>query len=215
MMLENYQDIANLTGRNQLSSDKQKKVDSLDELIRRDPENIPARMRKGFIFFQAHMDGKAIETFNEALKINPHFVDAYIWFAELLLFHCADAENAVPLLKKAEEIDPRRAEIYYLWACALQKRDDTSHFIEYMKKAIALEPSWISPRLNLIEYLVDIKRDDEARNEMRELEKYVHRDFPAPDDEIMLYYEQMITGRVLTDYTRDWIKRLQVHLGMT
>jgi tetratricopeptide (TPR) repeat protein len=212
MTLDDYQNIANLTARNQLSSDEQKKVDSLDELIRREPKNIPARMRRGFIFFQAHMDGKAIETFNEVLKLNPHFVDAYIWLVELLLFHWADTENAVPLLKKAKEIDPHRAEIYYLWACALQKRDDMTHFIEYMKKAIALEPSWMSPRLNLIQYLVDITRDDEAQREMRELEKYMQRDFPAPDDEMALYYEHMITGRVLTDYVRDWIKRLQVQL---
>lgn len=207
-----YGSIEELTADVVLSAEDQKRIDALDVAIQRDPNNLLLRMHKGFLLYQAQADGQAIKEFNEVLARDPQYVDAYVWLAELLLFHWAAAEDAIPILEKAREIAPHRADIYYLLAVAFQKQDNVSQFIYYMKKAIDLEPTWPYPRMCLIEHFVAAGENDLARQQLQELEKHAPANFPVPDDEMELYYEELITGRVMTDYAKEWLQRLRSKL---
>lgn len=98
--------IEELTADVVMRAEEQKKIGALDVVIERDPNNLSARMiltrrslitlrrhslkrrgEKGFLLYQAQADGRAIKEFNEVLELNPLYVDAYVWLAELLLFH--------------------------------------------------------------------------------------------------------------------------------
>lgn len=205
----NYDSIIALTANTVPSNEDKRKIDKLDAIIQHNADNVLERMQKGFILFQAQCDGEAIKAFNEVLERNPQYVDAYIWLAELLLFHWADAETAIPLLEKAQEISPQRADIYYLFASAYQKQNNTAQMLFHLQKAIQLEPTWLTPRMCLIQYLITEDKHEEARYELNELEKYQQNNLPAPNNEMLVYYEKFITGRLMTDYAKEWLEQLK------
>jgi tetratricopeptide (TPR) repeat protein len=208
----NYDSIIALTAETILSARDKGKIDELDCIIQQDPSNLSAYMQKGFLLFQAQADGQAIKVFNEVLERDPHYVDAYVWLAELLLFHWADAESAIFLLVKAKRIAPQRADVYYLLAVAFKKQNDVSQFICCMQKAIELEPTWPNPHICLIEHFVAEGKNDLAKQELQELEKHMQVNFPVPDDEMKLYYEELVTGRVMTDYAREQLQKLKSYV---
>lgn len=126
MNIVRYGSIEELTADVVLSAEEQKKINVLDVAIQRDPNNLLVRMQKGFLLYQSQADGQAIKEFNEVLARDPQYVDAYVWLAELLLFHWAAAEDAMLVLEKAQEIDPQRADVHYLLAVAFQKQNNAS-----------------------------------------------------------------------------------------
>jgi len=215
MTFDDYRDIANLTAENQLNSQEEKDIRLLDIAIQKDPFNLEARVKKAFILFEAHMDGQAIKVLNEVLTLNPQYVDAYMWLGEFLLFHWADSESAIPLLKEAQNIDPNRAEIYYLLGCAYSKRDKINEAILHTQKAAQLEPTWPHPRMCLIDYLLLAGRTDEARVELQELDRYLEPSVPEPEDEMERYYENLFTGRYMGPYKKEWLEKLRTQLSAT
>lgn len=60
-----------------------------------------------------------------------------------------------------------------------------------------------------MEHLVAVGEDDLARQQLQELEQHMQVNFPAPDDEMELYYEELITGRVMTDYAKKQLQKLR------
>ena len=97
MNIARYGSIEELTADVVPSAAEQKKIDALDAVIQRDPNNLLARMQKGFFLYQAQADGQAIKAFHEVLERDPCYVDAYVWLAELLLFHWALLRRRVAL----------------------------------------------------------------------------------------------------------------------
>lgn len=109
-----YKEITRLTASNELSQEGKAKISIVDEQLKTDPYNIPLLMQKAFVLFNEHLDGEAIEIYNQVLRIDPSYIDAYMWLVELLLFHWADAEDAQVILNKALEFTATRADLYYL-----------------------------------------------------------------------------------------------------
>src|SRR3990167_9926576 len=93
--------IEELTANNKLTLENQKKVDALDVILKKDPRNIRVLLKKGFYLFDVMVDGKAIETFNKVIEIDPNCVDAYVWLAELYIYHWSNVERAEKVLKDA------------------------------------------------------------------------------------------------------------------
>jgi len=209
MLINNYDEIQALTSENRLSLENQNKIAILDEIISKNPHNVPALLKKSFILFMSHMDCQAIKVLDSLLAHDPHCIDAYMWLAEFLLFHWADSEQALIILHKAVLIDPLRADIHYLMACAYEKQADMTHYVDSMHRAIELEPSWLNPYLSLIEYFINIGKNNEAEAEFHALKKQMQENFPVPEDEMSVYYEELVTGRLMTPYMQERIKQLQ------
>jgi tetratricopeptide (TPR) repeat protein len=193
-----YEDITRLTSDNTPCDKGKKIIDRLDAELKKDPDNILLLLQMGSILFEEHIDTKAIEVFNRVLQLNPYNMDAYIWLGELLLFHWADSERAIPLLEKALSINSYKAEIYYLLGCAVTDRHRHEEGIAYFKKAIALDPTLITPRGCLIDYLIEEKHYDQAAQAIQEFETYVPKNRPDPKNDMEYYYEALITGRLRT-----------------
>jgi tetratricopeptide (TPR) repeat protein len=191
-----YSDIATLTANKTLTPEFQIKMQAINAELAHNPNNIELLLYKAFLFFDDKMDGTAIRVLLQILEIDPSCLDAYMWLGELLLFHWADSETAQPLLKKALTIDTRRAEIYYLLSCAATKNSNNAEALSYLKQAIELEPYWLTPRLCLIDILIEEKQYMQAQLEIQTLETHLPKNIICPTNEMEKYYEQFITGRL-------------------
>lgn len=209
MLINNYDEIQALTAENKLSLENQNKITHLDTIISKDPYNIQALLNKAFILFISHRDGQAIKVLDDLLAYDPYCVDAYVWLAEFLLFHWADAEQALKILQKASSINPLRGDIHYLMACSYEKQGDMINYVDSMYRVIELEPTWLNPYFSLIEYFITLKKYNEAKAEFNALKKQIQEHFPAPGDEMSVYYEELITGRLMTPYMQERVKQLQ------
>jgi len=209
MILTDYTDVERLTKDNTLNTKNRTEIELLDQRLAENPNDTKALIKKGFVFFESHMDGKAIEAFNKVLLIDPVNIDAYMWLGELLLFHWADAESALPLLKHALEINAQRSEIHYLLGCAYSEQNKISEAIIATKKAVELEPRWTHPRMCIIEYQLKAGNTEEAKRQIQQLEEHLQPNIPEPTDEMEYYYETLITGRYLQGYGLEWLNRLR------
>ena len=191
--------IEELTANNKLTEENQKKVDALDAILKNDPKNIQALLKKGFYLFDDMVDGKAIETFNKVIEIDPNCVDAYVWLAELYIYHWADTPKADKVLQKALVIDQNRADVHKLLGSGYMRyypeRYSKDEILYHFRRAIELEPSWIAPRGYLIEYLFNDSEYDLAKKELDEAYAQLQENFPVPEDDMEKYYEQFVTGR--------------------
>src|SRR3990167_10335027 len=106
--------IEELTANHKLTLENQKKVDALDAILKNDPRNVQALLKKGFYLFDDRVDGNAIETFNKVIEIDPNCIDAYVWLAELYIYHWSEVQKADEALKKALKINPDNAAVHKL-----------------------------------------------------------------------------------------------------
>ena len=191
--------IEELTANNKLTEENQKKVDALDAILKNDPKNIQALLKKGFYLFDDRVDGNAIETFNKVIEIDPNCIDAYVWLAELYIYHWSEVQKADEALKKALKINPDNAAVHRLIASGYLEAYPGGYskqdILYHLKKAIELEPSWIAPRVSLISLLFVEGQYALAKKELDEAYGQFQDDFPEPKDDMERYYEQLITGR--------------------
>lgn len=207
--------IEELTKNETLPLEEQKKVDELDKILKVKPNDIPTLMEKAFILFENQIDGKAIEVFKQVIDIDYIYVDAYVWLAELFLFHWADIERAEPYLVEALQIDQNRANVHKLYADLYAEKQDQFKQLYHLQKSIELEPSWLSPRISLIELLLSQKKYKLAKKQLEEAYYQIQSPFPIPHNPMQQYYELLITGR--TGYTKkdldEYKKRIEENLA--
>ncbi|MDR3647025.1 MAG: hypothetical protein P4L22_05800 [Candidatus Babeliales bacterium] len=192
--------IEELTKDEVLPLEEQKKVEELEKVLKTNPKNISALMEKGFIFFENQVDEKAIQIFKKVIDIDPTYIDTYVWLAELFIFHWADADSAEPYLLSALKINPNRADVHKLLANAFDLKKDRSKQLFHLKKALELEPSWISPRIELMILFLEEKKFDLAKEQLDNAYQQLQSHFPIPENPMQQYYELLITGR--TGYTK-------------
>ena len=103
-----------------------------------------------------------------ALILSPAFATAYQWSAEPALL-TGDAEAAIALLHRAQELDPLsmiiRAQLGHTLAVA-GRRDEA---ISGLREAVALDPDFLRTRLALLRLLQYAGRNDEALQQARQL----------------------------------------------
>lgn len=204
-----YDDIRQLVSKNVLSSRDAEEIARLNAKIAHNQNNLGLRLKKAFILFQAHCDDQAIDELVSISQQFPDSVDAHMWLAELLIFHWADAEQAISVLEQALKIDPHKAECLYLLGCAFSKQQKLQDAIDVTQKAVELKPTWPHPRMCLISYLIEAKKIEDAREELLILETYIATPFPQPLDAMQNYYETLITGRYFNDYAIQWLQKLR------
>lgn len=204
-MLFEYTDILELTAENQLSAAARQEIDALDQKLLNHPQDLESLLQKGFVLFQSHLDGQAISTFEQVLKLDVTCTEAYIWLAELLLFHWSDTENAKLVLNKLLEFNSESAEGVYLLACAYQKEDDQVEYERLLRFAIQIDPTLIMPRFCLVSLLLEQDQKKLAKVELAQLELRIKSGqiIHGSREE---YWQKMIAGRVLTPYIQNKLK---------
>ncbi len=185
----------------------------LDEKLKKDPNNINYLLNKGFILHDGCVDDQAIEIFKKILKIEPKNEKAHIWLLESM-WMWGDAEKLKELSLQAIKIYPKNA-VFYLYLtyaleffCLPETDVCLNEIITYLKKAIQLEPTWLSTRISLIDNLIKLKKFDEAKNEINEAFKQIQDNFPEPKDEMQKHYEELITGRLGAESSRKTLNEL-------
>ena len=187
-----------------LPEDVKRTIKRLDNILKNDPHNTAILLKKAFLLYCNQSDGQAIDILQDIIQYDNGCIDAYVWLAELYLYHWADAEQAEAVLNQAISYGLVRADIYFLLACAYQKQRNVLQQLHFLRLSLALEPSWILPRLNLIEVLIDQKDIVSAKQELLTLKQY--SDAASVNEKMHNYYETFITGRIITDTTRQLLQ---------
>lgn len=182
------------------NAEDQKQLDALDKLLEKDPHDIKVLMEKAFILYYCFRDHEAITIYKKIIELAPNFIDAYFWMAECMRDHLANFNEAIAAINIALTLDPNRADCHEILAwCILSLYNETPIYFYHIKKAIELEPTWISPRISLVESLINIGELSEAQQELESLKTQIKSNPEIFFDENLwnmeTHYECMITGR--------------------
>jgi serine/threonine-protein kinase len=111
--------------------------------------------------------GTSEREFMRALELDPCYAVAHYWYGETLMAVWR-LDEALDHLQKAVTCDPASPIAFHLlgWCYRLLERYDEG--IAASRQAIALEPGFLFPHINLAAIHVQQGRFEEARNEMRQ-----------------------------------------------
>lgn len=123
-----------------LSSDKYTKaIECFDKAIELDGDDPIALCYIGECHEQLKQYDLAKHYYNRSIELAPLLPDAWLGLGIIEDLEGRTAEGIV-LIKKAAEMDPENASIYYVLAGAYEKMDDTEEAILNYELAIALDP---------------------------------------------------------------------------
>ena len=120
--------------------------------------NIAGASNAGLMLFDA-----AIDSYKQALKINPDYADAY-YNMGIALKDKGDLEAAIDNYKQALKIKPDYAEAYYSMGNALKDNGDPEAAIDSYKQALKIEPNYAKAKANLVELLTSYIPQKENQN---------------------------------------------------
>ena|SRR3990167_929859 len=172
------------------------KIDDLENKLRRDPDNLDLLSQKAFIYFLGYDDKNVIKIYDKIIQLYPDSIDAYMWLSYYFYQAMSDSFESIDIAKKGLTIDPKNAALHLIIAWALDSLDEDNDEFKYnLQKAIEIEPTWITPRITFIDYLIRQKKYQEAKDEINIAIKYFDPNFAVPKDPIKYQYEFYITGR--------------------
>ena len=119
-----------------------------------------AQSALAYIELQWHWDAKAsLARFERTLQDHPASADAHFWFANALLL-VDRAEEALPLIIRAEEIDPDSSAIRNLHAHILFFVGRTDQSLELLEEIATRYPAYPMPQYTM--YFIRLSQDDYA-----------------------------------------------------
>jgi TolB-like protein/Tfp pilus assembly protein PilF len=132
----------------------------LENIAKKPTENLDAyafylRGREYFHRYHRTDNERAIEFFQKALAIDPHYALAYAGLGDAYErryyydFPPAWVDSAVTVSRQAITIDPNLAEGYKALGSALQTKGEVRNALELYKKAVSLNPNY-APAINNI-----------------------------------------------------------------
>ena len=178
-----------------IPAESKKIIEDLNEKIKSDSNNTSLLIKKAFIYFDAHADGKAIDILEDVIKIDPNCIDAYVWLAEIYIYGWGDYKMAKKELLTAKKVGSR-PDIYKLLADVYRDEGDKSLEKECLEKALKLGPDWILPRISLIYYYIFEGNLEDAKKELKIVESLIGKT-KEPTDALQAYYENLISGRTI------------------
>ncbi|MGO9246694.1 MAG: tetratricopeptide repeat protein [Verrucomicrobiia bacterium] len=104
---------------------------------------------------------EAVAQYQEALRINPNFVDAHFDLGNALR-QAGEFEEAVRQYQQVLEIDPEYAEAYGNWGYALARLGRMSEAIGQYEKALKINPKIAEVHYNFANALVRVRKVQEA-----------------------------------------------------
>lgn len=119
-----------------------------------------AQSALAFVELQWHWDARAsLARFERTLQDHPGSADAHFWFANALLL-VGRAEEALPLIIRAEEIDPDSSAIRNLHAHILFFVGRTDDSLELLQEIAARYPAYPMPQYTM--YFIRLSQGDYA-----------------------------------------------------
>lgn len=117
-----------------------------------------AQSALAYIELQWHWDARAsLARFERTLQEHPASADAHFWFANALLL-VGRAEDALPLIIRAEEIDPDSSAIRNLHAHILFFAGRTDESLELLEEIAARYPAYPMPQYTM--YFIRLSQGD-------------------------------------------------------
>lgn len=185
-----------MSEKNNMRAQDYEKIAEIDEKLKKDENNLDFLLQKAFVYFDRYDDENAIETYQYIIRLYPQCIDAYLWLAYYLHRVGCDPLQAIEVAKEGLKIDPNNGGLYAIMGWSLDWYPARhNEMLEYLRKAIELEPTWISTRISLIGYLIKQKQFNEAKKEIKIALGKIQDDFPEPRGEMEEAYESCITRR--------------------
>jgi tetratricopeptide (TPR) repeat protein len=122
---------------------------------------------EGLALYYKNKYDDAIEAYDEAIRIDPNYVDSWTNKGNALLMQ----ENYVDALKaydKAISLDPNDFEAWNNKGIALKNQEKYADAIKAYDKAISLDPSDVVARVNKCTALINLDKYDEANKAIDE-----------------------------------------------
>lgn len=127
-------------------------IDYLEKLRRLSQDDERIYFRLGQAVFErdrrGHRYQKAIKLFKEALRINPHYAEAYQWLG-MALWEEGDVDKAERALREAIQLKPRLALAHLYLGLILQSKGEYDKAEEQIEQALALDRRLVEAYLNL------------------------------------------------------------------
>jgi tetratricopeptide (TPR) repeat protein len=154
-----------------------------EQLAKRSTENAEAYQAyaNGRHYFDLRTDAgvrKAVEYFEQAIKMDPDYAPAYVGLATAYWIFSRQSSTFPPdearpkakaALQKALELDYTLPEAHSIWGTIKQDEDDWSTAERELKRAIELNPNSASAHFDYSMYLEKIGRNDQAIAEAKRM----------------------------------------------
>lgn len=171
------------------------KINEINKKLEQYPNDFNLLMQKAFLYFQGYDDDNPIKTYKKIIDLFPLRSEAYFWLSYYLFRIACDPDQAILIAKKGLKIDPNNVALYAVLAWATDfANEDKNQYVDYLKKSLELDPTWLSTRISLIEYSIEAKDFMQAKKEILEAQQYVNSNNLASSNEEQREYE-LITRR--------------------
>lgn len=139
----------------------------LEEALKEFPESPRLWFALGLAHFKQGKDNDASRAFGRAAALDPKFAPAYAYLG-LLSTRKGDSAGAVALYETALRAAPELAVLHHLVADALLQQPDAeaARVESHLKRAAALDPSFVTPRLSLAKLYIRAERWADAVAEL-------------------------------------------------
>jgi len=117
------------------------KIQTLKEIVTKDPRNLPAWVELGNLYFDSHQPKEAIEAYSQYLKVKPDNPDVRtdmgIMYRELRQF-----DRAIEEFKKAAQSDPKHINSRYnIGLVLLHDKQDIKGAIKAWEEYLKVDPN--------------------------------------------------------------------------
>lgn len=170
-------------------------LQEIEKQIQQNPCDLKLLLKKAVLYYEPfHKASEAADILKFIIKQDPSYIDAYLWLAEVLSDHLCQEKEAEEVLRQGLTIDPKHAGCHTLLGWLMLSRLDQESEFHY-REAIKYEPTWLRPRICLVNYLRRTNKHQNALQEAQDALHYVVDDIPENIDSITQHYEHFITGR--------------------
>ena len=112
------------------------------KVIKENPNDADAYKNLGFTYYDLHNYTKAIESYKQAIRINPNYVGAYYRYLDVAYSQLNLYKEVVKTYKQAIRINPNDASTYYNLGVAYGNLSLYKDAIEAYKQAIRIDPNY-------------------------------------------------------------------------
>ncbi len=125
-------------------------IDALQRLLEKDPNQAPAYNLLGLIYLKQDQAASAIGSFEQAVRIDPKYADAYFNLASTYAGPANRPQLAAANFKKTLEADPNYTKAHFgLGWFSLTANEDAETAAEHFKKAIESYPEFAEAHYGL------------------------------------------------------------------
>lgn len=140
-------------------------IEVLRQVLKIDPDSVPAYNRMGLVYSEADQRNEAINAFKKSLKIEPRNLQALLGLGEVYSKMTRN-DLAVAEFLKAESIQPNDTELLFKIALEYWYDQKLEEAAQYYQKILAIDPDHIQTHLNLISVYEKMKNWDKAIEEI-------------------------------------------------